>query len=56
MAQDQRMSVPSGVGGIVRYDAEYQSKFMISPAAVIGYVVALLCFVFLLRIFFPGGL
>lgn len=56
MASNSGMGVPSGVGGIVRYDAEYQSRFMIAPTTVLAYVVALVAFVFLLRVFVPGGL
>lgn len=50
---DNRMSMPSGMGGLMRYDAEYSSRFMISPAAAIGFVAALLVFVFLVKMFFP---
>lgn len=57
MAQQGPISMPGGgIGGIVRYDAEYSSKFMIAPTIVMGYVIALLVFVFSLRLFFPGGL
>jgi len=51
---DNQMSLPgSGIGGIMRYDAEYQSRIMISPKAVIVFIAAILVFVVLIRILFP---
>lgn len=47
------ISLPSGMGGLMRYDAEYASRFMISPFAVIGFVVAILIFVLALKVLFP---
>ena len=34
MASD-RISMPSGMGGLIRYFDEYKSKFTFSPSAVI---------------------
>lgn len=45
--------MPSGMGGLMRYDAEYASRFMISPVAVIGFIVAVLVFVIALKVLFP---
>jgi len=39
----------------MRYDTEYKSRFMISPAAVVGFVVSVLLFVIALKILFPVG-
>lgn len=50
---DNRISMPSGMGGLMRYDAEYSSRFMLSPHTVIGFVVAVLVFVFALTVLFP---
>ncbi len=55
MAQDGRMGMPGVFGGLMRYDSEYKSRFMISPGAVIAFVVAVVAFIFLIRIFFPVG-
>jgi len=33
---------PSGSGGIVRYDEEYPSRFMIKPEFVIGFIVLII--------------
>lgn len=56
MAESGNISVPSGMGGLMRYDAEYSSRFMISPGAVIGFVAAVVAFVILIRVFMPTGL
>lgn len=47
--------IPSGFGGLLRYKEEYDSKFKLNPGHVISYVMALVLFVILLRIFFPAG-
>jgi len=47
--------VPAGIGGLVRYNEEYKSKINLSPAYVVGFVMVLIFFVLLLRIFFPVG-
>lgn len=54
MAEQMRMP-GGGLGGLMRYDSEYKSRFMISPAVVVGFVVAILLFVIALRILFPVG-
>lgn len=53
MAQQQQMHMPGVFGGLMRYDAEYVSKFMLSPMAVVAFVVAVIVFVLILKIFFP---
>ena len=53
MAADNRIHMPGVFGGLMRYDDEYSSRFMISPAAVIGFVIAVVAFVLVLKIFFP---
>ena len=53
MPQENRMSMPGAFGGLMRYDEEYTSRFMISPVAVIAFVVAVIAFVLVLKIFFP---
>ena len=51
---DNKISLP-GMGGLMRYDEEYTSRFMISPAAVIGFCIALVVFVVALKLFWPIG-
>lgn len=56
MTMAEQMRMPGGgIGGLMRYDSEYKSRFMISPAVVVGFVVAILLFVIALRILFPVG-
>lgn len=53
MAQQQKMQMPGVFGGLMRYDDEYKSKFMMSPAVVVGFVIAIIVFVLFLKIVFP---
>ena len=53
MAENTGIKMPSGFGGIMRYDEEYSSRFMLSPAAVVGIIIGVIVLVFLLKIFFP---
>ncbi len=50
---DNKIQMPGMFGGLMRHDEEYKSKFMISPTAVIVFVVAIIVLVFALRIFLP---
>lgn len=52
---DSGFRLPSGMGGLMRYDSEYKSHFMISPAAVIAFAIAVIGFVVFLKAFFPLG-
>lgn len=45
--------MPSGMGGLMRYDSEYRSRFMISPRFVVGFIIAVLAFAFAVRVLFP---
>ena len=53
MANDNKINLPGGMGGLMRYDDEYQSRFMLNPSHVIIFVVAILLFVIGLKIFWP---
>lgn len=53
MARDDGKIQLMGFGGLMRYDEEYQSKFMLSPAQVVGFLVIVAVFVLALRIFWP---
>ena len=52
MAQ-QQIQMPSGAGGLMRYNEEYKSPFMIKPSQVIGFTILIVVFVAILKIFFP---
>jgi len=56
MAQQQNsIQMPGMFGGIMRYDSEYHSKFVISPKAVVAFLVAIIAFVIVLKVFWPIG-
>jgi len=52
MAQ-QNFSMPTSSGGLMRYNEEYQSRFMIKPSHIILFLILIVAFVSILRIFFP---
>jgi preprotein translocase subunit Sec61beta len=47
------LSVPSGSGGLVRYNEEYNSSFKLEPTQVIIFIILIIALVFILKIFFP---
>ncbi len=53
MAQDSKIHMPGTFGGLMRYDSEYKSRFMISPAVVVAFIIVVLVFVFALKVLFP---
>lgn len=46
MAKDNQINLPGGFGGLVSYKEEYESKFMLKPIHVVGFIV----FIIALRI------
>jgi preprotein translocase subunit Sec61beta len=50
---DNVISTPSGFGGLMRYDEEFPSKFMLNPTHVVAFIIAIIIFVAALNIFFP---
>ncbi len=50
MANESTM--PSGFGGLMRYNEEYDSKFKFGPEVVVGMIVAVIVFVVGLRLFY----
>ncbi len=50
---DDKISMPGGMGGLVRYDSEYKSRFMIGPMQVVAFIALVIVVVILFRIFFP---
>jgi len=53
MAQEQKMQMPGVFGGLMRYDSEYKSRFMFPPSAIVAFVISIILFVLVLKIFFP---
>ena len=52
MASD-KINLPGGMGGLMRYDEEYNSRFMITPWQVIGFIIGIIVLVIALNIFWP---
>ncbi len=53
MAKDNSMGMPGGFGGLMRYNEEFPSRFMLDPKHVIIFVIIIALFVIGLKIFFP---
>ena len=51
MADDGKISMPSGMGGLMRYFDEYKSKIQLKPAYV---VVMVVLFIALVLLVFPA--
>jgi len=49
---ENRVNMPSGFGGLMRFDEEYESIFNLKPTHVIGFVIAIIVFRFVLEIFY----
>jgi len=56
MAKDNQISMPGVFGGLMRYNEEYKSTFMLKPVHIIAFVILLVVFVFALKVFFPMGI
>jgi preprotein translocase subunit Sec61beta len=52
---ENRMQMPGVFGGLMRYDEEFKSRFMIGPIQVVGFVVIVILFVIFLKLVFPIG-
>ena len=51
---DNKISMPSGMGGLTRYFDEYKSKIQFSPAQVVIFVAVLIALVVLIfPVLFP---
>jgi preprotein translocase subunit Sec61beta len=48
---DNRISMPAGFGGLMRFDEEYESKFNLKPTSVIAFVILILAFRIFLGLF-----
>lgn len=54
MASDNKISMPGMFGGLVRYDEEYKSRFMLRPEHVLVFVLLTVMFVIVLNVFWPA--
>ena len=51
MASDSKINLPGGMGGLMRYDEEYDTKLKLTPAHVIAYIIVVILFVLALSLF-----
>ncbi len=49
------INMPTSGGGLMRYNEEYKSKFMLKPAHVILFIILIVAFVLILKLFIPTG-
>jgi preprotein translocase subunit Sec61beta len=50
---DSGINMPSGYGGLMRYNEEYASSFRLSPELVIVFIILIVIFVSALKLFWP---
>ena len=50
---DGTINIPSGAGGLMRYNEEYESPFKVSPEVIVLFVVLIVVFVSMLKLFIP---
>ncbi|MBD3253429.1 preprotein translocase subunit Sec61beta [Candidatus Pacearchaeota archaeon] len=55
MAGLGNIAMPSGSGGLMRYNEEYKSFLRLKPAHVILFLIVIVAAVAVLKIFFPIG-
>jgi preprotein translocase subunit Sec61beta len=47
------MQMPGVFGGLMRYDSEFKSRFMLKPTTIIAFLVLIIVFVLAMKIFWP---
>ena len=52
MAQDNKVHMPAGFGGLMRFDQEYESKINLKPTHVIVFIILIVAFRIGLGFFF----
>ena len=50
---ENKIQMPGAFGGLMRYDEEYNSRFMLTPKVVVGFLIAVIAIVAALKIFWP---
>ncbi|MEK6840572.1 MAG: hypothetical protein AABX79_01315 [Nanoarchaeota archaeon] len=41
---DDKIHMPAGFGGLMRFDEEYESKIMLKPTHIIAFIILILAF------------
>ena len=49
---ENKVSMPSGFGGLTRYDEEYESRFPLKPTHIIAFVILIVGFRIALSLFY----
>ncbi|HEB46980.1 MAG TPA: preprotein translocase subunit Sec61beta [Candidatus Pacearchaeota archaeon] len=49
---ENKIHMPAGFGGLMRFEEEYASKINLKPTYVIGFVILIIAFRVFLEIFF----
>ncbi len=42
MAQENKVHLPGGFGGLMRYQDEYESKFYLKPMHVVAFIILII--------------
>ncbi len=42
MAQENKVHLPGGFGGLVRYQDEYESRFYLKPTYVVAFIILII--------------
>lgn len=51
----QGIHMPTSYGGLMRYNEEYKSPFMLSPTQIVIFIILIVVFVAALKIFWGIG-
>lgn len=49
---DNKISLPSGGGGLVRFDEDYSTRFPLKPTHVIGFIILIIALRIILSMVF----
>jgi preprotein translocase subunit Sec61beta len=57
MSKNDKISMPSSQGGLIRYFDEEKTRFVIKPGIVVAIAIAVIAVIILFRVMFPpaGG-
>ena len=55
MAKNTGINMPSGFGGLTRFNEEYESKFNLKPSHIVALIVAIIVLRISLKFLFPLG-
>ncbi len=49
----EQINRPMGFGGLMRFSEEYKSKLNLKPAHVVAFIILIIIFVTILKVFWP---